>query len=291
MAESPKRPSKAERTSSAREAARKLHEEEQAKAKRKSLLVKLGVVGAMVLIVALVIMIVVQNRNAEIPESGPIPPGGNEHGGIVLVSDGEGGTTVDPELTGERTIGLDQVGEPLPQDAPPAPRGVEETAESQPPVLTVYVDVNCPHCSQFEGQYGEQLEEKAANGDIALEYRNVAFLDGNSSTNYSSRGANALACVADQAPGAYMDFAAALMAQQPEGELDNAGLAALAAENGAEGLEDCIDSGTYRPFAQFTDAAARADNVPGTPSVWLKGEEWDMQGQPDFTAWLEERLG
>ncbi|GAA3699958.1 hypothetical protein GCM10022377_11330 [Zhihengliuella alba] len=292
MAESPKRPSKAERSSSAREAARRLHGEEQAKAKRKSLLVKLGVVGAMVVIVALVIMIVVQNRNAEIPESGPIPQGGNEHGGIVLVSDGEGGVTVDPELTGERTISLDDIGEPLPQGAAPEPRGVagEEPAESGPAEMVVYVDVNCPHCAQFEGQYGDQLEEWVASGDIVLEYRNVAFLDGNSSTNYSSRGANALACVADQAPTAYMDFASALMAQQEE-ELDNAGLAALAAENGAEGLEDCIDSGTYRPFAQATHEAAVADAIPGTPSVWLDGEEWDMQGQPDFAAWVGERLG
>ncbi|RZU60579.1 DsbA family protein [Zhihengliuella halotolerans] len=289
MADSANRPTKAERTSAAREAARKLHEEQAAAAKRKSLFVKLGVIGAMVLVIALVVMIVVQQRSAAVPESGGIPNGGNEHGGIVLVADGEGGTTVDPELTGDRTIDVNDAGEQAPQGTEPAPRGLDESAD--PAQLVVYADVNCPHCSVFDGQYAEQIEQWVADGDVVLEQRNVAFLDRGSSTNYSSRGANALACVADAAPESYMDFSNALFAQQPEGELTNAEMADLAAENGAEGLEDCIDSMEYRPFAQFAHDAALADAVPGTPSVWLNGEVWDGQADPDFAVWAEEKIG
>lgn len=288
MAASSNRPTKAERTSAAREAARKLHEEQAAAAKRKSLLVKLGVIGAMVLVIALVVMIVVQQRAAEIPESGAIPAGGNEHGGIVLVSDGEGGTTVDPELTGGGTVDVNDAGT-AEEGAPPAPRGLDESAD--PAQLVIYADVNCPHCSTFDGQYAEQIEQWVADGDVVLEQRNVAFLDRNSSTNYSSRGANALACVADAAPESYLDFSNALFAQQPDGELKNAEIADLAAENGAEGLEDCIDSMEYRPFAQFAHAAALADSIPGTPSVWLNGEVWDGQADPDFVAWVEGKIG
>ncbi|MCO1339337.1 hypothetical protein BJH93_10605 [Kocuria polaris] len=289
MADSANRPTKAERTSAAREAARKLHEEQAAAAKRKSLFVKLGVVGALVLVIALVVMIVVQQRTAAVPDAGPIPAGGNEHGGIVLVADGEGGVTTDPELTGDRTIDVADAGEQAPQGTEPAPRGLDDAAD--PPQLVVYADVNCPHCAVFEQQYSEQIEQWVADGDVVLEQRNVAFLDPNSSTNYSSRGANALACVANAAPESYLDFSTALFAQQQGGELKNSEMADLAAENGAEGLEGCIDSMEYRPFAQFGQSAALADAVPGTPSVWLNGEVWDGQADPDFVAWAEEKIG
>ncbi|WP_189350871.1 DsbA family protein [Zhihengliuella salsuginis] len=289
MAASSNRPTKAERTSSAREAARKLHEEQAAAAKRKSLFVKLGVIGAMVLVIALVVMIVVQQRTAEVPESGAIPEGGNEHGGIVLVSDGDGGVTVDPELTGDRTITVNDAGEAAEPGTPPAPRGLDDSGD--PAELVVYVDVNCVHCSSFEQQYSDQLKEWVASGDVVLEYRNIAFLDGNSSTNFSSRGANALACVANEAPEAYMDYAAAVFGHYSEGEMTNAELAAMAADNGAEGLEGCIDSMKYRPFAAFATAAASADAVPGTPSTWLNGEEWDQAANPDLVAWVEEAIG
>ncbi|WP_102161265.1 DsbA family protein [Zhihengliuella halotolerans] len=289
MAASANRPTKAERTSAAREAARKLHEEQAAAAKRKSLFVKLGVIGAMVLVIALVVMIVVQQRSAAVPESGGIPNGGNEHGGIVLVADGEGGTTVDPELTGDRTIDVNDAGEPAPQGTEPAPRGLDESAD--PARLVVYVDVNCVHCSSFEQQYSDQLKELVASGDVVLEYRNIAFLDGNSSTNFSSRGANALACVASEAPEAYMDYAAAVFGHFSEGEMTNAELSDMAADNGAEGLEGCIDSVEYRPFAAFATAAATADAVPGTPSTWLNGVEWDQAANPDLITWIEETIG
>lgn len=287
MAASSNRPTKAERTSAAREAARKLHAEQAAAAKRKSLFVKLGVVAAVLLVVALVVMIVVQQRAASVPDEGAIPAGGNEHGGIVLVSDGNGGTTVDSSLGGG-TINVNDAGE-VEAGAQPAPRGLEEGADLDQ--MVIYVDVNCLHCSTFEEQFSEQLKDWTANGDIQLEYRNIAILDGNSSTNYSSRGANALACVADQAPESYMDFASALFAQQPNGEITNAEMAEMAANNGAEGLEGCIDSMEFRPFAKFAQEAATVDAIPGTPSVWLNGQVWNAESDPDFVAWVEGAIG
>ena len=71
------RPSKAERTASAREKASQMRAAQDAAAKRKSLFVKLGVLGAVILVIALVVTLIVQNNNAKVADSGAVPAGGN----------------------------------------------------------------------------------------------------------------------------------------------------------------------------------------------------------------------
>ncbi|MFB0835665.1 DsbA family protein [Arthrobacter halodurans] len=280
MAANTPRPSKAERSADAREQARKLQEQRAAAAKRKSLFIKLGVVVAVVAIIGIIAAIVFQNSNNDVPDAGPAPRGGNADGGIVLVSDTELGGT------GGATVDVASLGPAPTTTAPPEPRGVAKAPAGEPAQIVVYVDVNCVHCAEFETAYADQLKTWLAAGDATVEYRNVAYLDRSSPTNYSSRGANALACVADAAPASYLPFTQAVFAHHAQGEMSNDELAQLASDNGAD-VGSCIEDGTFRPFAKFTQESARRDQIPGTPSVWVQGEVWNPETDPDFAGWAQ----
>lgn len=252
--------------------------EQQAKAeKRKALLVKLGLVAVVVVIIAVVAVIAVQNNRNAVADAGPAPQGGNAEGGIALVSETEFSRGAAPAVD-VATLG------PEPEPGEPTPRGVARAAAGDPAQVVLYVDVNCVHCADFEDRYAEQLRTWLGAGDITLEYRNLSLLA--SPTNYSARGANALSCVADAAPASYLPYAEAVFAHYPEGEMDNGELAQLARDNGAE-VDECIEDGTFRPFAQFTQEAATRDRIPGTPSVWVQGQVWDPEAEPDFSSWAQ----
>ncbi len=260
-----RKPSKAERTAAARERQRLAREEQQRKARRNGLLAKWGVVAAVLVVVIVIAVIVIDGARSRVPDAGPAPQGANAEGGITLVS----GT----ELAPARVQDIDS--STLPSDPAPegsVPAGIS-AAEDGPLQVVAYVDINCVHCADFEARHSEQIRSWLDGGDITFEYRTVAYLDRNSSTDYSSRGANAAACVADAAPEAYFDFTRRVFAHYEQGELDDGGLAALAAEAGAGDVSSCIDGGTFRPWVDYATAAAQAAAVGGTPTVYVDGEE------------------
>lgn len=283
MASNSQRPSKAERTASAREQAQQVRVAQEAADKRKSLFIKVGVLVAVLAVIALIVGLVVQNNSGKVAESGAVPKGGNAAGGITLTSDttvaDTSGLTVDVNKAGAAPT---EPKEPAPRDDKPAPKG-------EPINLLFYVDVNCVHCADFETEYADQISSWLAAGDVKVEYRTVAFLDRGSPTNFSSRGANALACVADAAPASYLTFSKALFAHYPEGEMKNAELAQMAKDSGAD-VGKCIDDGTFRPFVGFTNQAALADSIAGTPSTFIQGKEWDANAEPDFASVVEAAI-
>ena len=278
------RPSKAERSASAREKAAQMQATQAAAQKRKSLMVKLGVLAAVVVVVALVVVLIVQNNNAKISETGSAPQGGNAAGGILLTSP----TTV-ADTSG---VKIDNTNLVLNSDRPTTPEPSELTvgAKGEPVNVTLYVDANCVHCAEFESTYGPQLKQWLADGKITLEYRNVGFLDGGSPSNFSSRGANALACVADQSPAAYLDFATALWGHYDQGEMKNAELSDMAVAAGAsDSVESCIDKGTFRPFVERATVTAQNEGVGGTPSIFVQGKGVDLASK-DFAEAVESAI-
>lgn len=280
MSSNTPRPSKSERQASAREKAAKMAAAQAAQEKRKSLMVKLGVIGAVVVVIALVLVLIFQNRSNEVSDAGAAPKGGNAAGGITLVSDTELADTSDI------SVDINNVGEPK-SSASPEPRDLQVGAQGEPVKVTIFADANCVHCATFESNYGNQLGQWLANGDITVEYRTVGFLDGGSPTNYSSRAANAMACVADAAPASYLDYIEAVWANHVNGEMKNAELAQLASEHGAD-VADCINDGTFRSFVQFTTTAAQVDGVNATPTVFIQDQEFDLGG--DFVAEVEAAI-
>lgn len=280
MSSNTPRPSKNERQASAREKAAKLAATQAAQEKRKSLMVKLGVIGAVIVVIALVIVLIFQNQNNEVADAGTAPKGGNAAGGITLISDTEVADTSGV------SVDINKVGEPK-NVAAPEPRDLNIGAKGEPVKLTIFADANCVHCATFEADYGDQIGQWLANGDVVAEYRTVGFLDGGSPTNYSSRAANAMACVADAAPASYLNFIEAVWANHANGEMKNAELAQLAENNGAD-VSDCINDGTFRSFVQFTTAAAEVDGVRATPTVMIQDQEFTLGG--DFVAEVEAAI-
>ena len=257
---------------------------QEAAQKRKSLFVKLGVLAAVVVVIALVVTLIVQNNNAKIADSGAVPQGGTAAGGIMVTSaDTVAAKTIEK-------VDIKTLEAPAEAPNPAAPRDLTVADKGEPINIAMYVDVNCVHCADFEATYGDQIEEWLANGDVTVEYRNVGYLDRGSPTNFSSRGANALACVADESPAAYMSFVKALWGHYPEGEMKNAELADLAIQNGAtQSVTDCIEDDKFRPFVQYTTTAGQHDGVAGTPSIFIQGKEFAL-GSQDFPTEVEKAI-
>jgi protein-disulfide isomerase len=281
------RKSKAERTAEAREKARLIREAQLKKDKRNKLLIGWGIVAAVVAILVVVALVVTSSmkQNAPVADQGPTPANGNVHGGVTLLANTEV-AKLDPA-----TVDAAAVGEP-PQ-APPAEvvaPGAEAEA-GKPVKVVLYIDFICPVCKNFEAQYNEQLTSLRNEGTITVEYRALGFLDSRSTTNYSSRAANAAACVVNESPEKYAEFVDALFANQPaEGGagLSDDRLKSMASDMGVD-INSCVDEKTYRPFVKFTTKEASAIGVTGTPTVFVDGKQWGKgdSAQTPFPDFLQ----
>lgn len=139
--------------------------------------------------------------------------------------------------------------------------------------IDTFLDFMCPACNSFEQQYGSTLQDAAANDEITLNIHPIAILDHLSQgTNYSSRAAGAMYCVAEKAPDAALDFMNLMFANQPQeasSGLDDAAIAAIAKEVGAEAAASCIADGTYK---KLPAQQASAHEIRGTPTIEIDGE-------------------
>ncbi|MBD8045220.1 thioredoxin domain-containing protein [Arthrobacter sp. Sa2BUA2] len=266
------KPTKADRQAAAREKARELREAQLKKDRRNKLLTRWGIVVGIVAVLVIIAVVVINSVRGGIPDAGPAPANSNVNGGITLTSS----TTL--EATEPFEVDVNSLPEATTTNAAgeTVPAGVEAAAPGEPIQIVEYVDVNCVHCADFASTYGSQIESWLDAGEVTYEYRTVAFLDRGSPTNYSSRGANAAACVADSSPESYWGFMKAIFAQYPNGEIDNAALVDMAESAGATGVEDCITGDGFRTYVKYADSMARAAEVGGTPTVYINGSEGDL---------------
>lgn len=151
--------------------------------------------------------------------------------------------------------------------------------DSAPKTVTIYEDFQCPICHEFEQATQDKLRAAVDDGRIKLDYRMVAFLDGASTTNYSSRALNAAALVLDTSgEDVFLKFHDLLYANQPaEGSagLSDDELIAFAVQAGAD--ETAIRAGIEnQDFSQWvinaTDQMSK-DGVRGTPTVVVDGKQ------------------
>jgi protein-disulfide isomerase len=311
MASNSPRPSKKERLEAAREAARAKREAAEKQRRRRAALTRWSVVAIVVIVVLAVVGIyyfnVYKPNHEKVADSGAIPAHANQYGGVVA--------------TGASTLAATPKNAPksvdsssLPSDAKEAAAkgliGENKTVKASgaksgdgKPKIIIYADVICPYCKQFEDQYGSQIQTWLKTGDVDVEYRMLGFLDGSSSTNYSSRGANALACVADKSPSTYLKYLRALFnaqnskdqggegVQEGGAGLSDKKLASMAVDAGApSSVKSCITGGKYRPYVKYGTGTAYTDHVTGTPSVVVDGANWDSEKNTDFKAYVEKKI-
>ena len=156
--------------------------------------------------------------------------------------------------------------------------GPATTSAGKPRVVVdMYEDFQCPICKEFEAADGAALKSWQQAGIVQLVYHPVAFLDRESTTNYSTRALDAAASVQDSSPGSFQAFHDLLYTNQPaEGSdgLTDAKLADLAAQAGADRATVASDLGAQRFQAwtvQATDAFSQ--KYTGTPTVLVDGKQ------------------
>ncbi|UGT64702.1 DsbA family protein [Nocardia asteroides] len=144
--------------------------------------------------------------------------------------------------------------------------------------VRLVADLQCPACKAFEAQYGQVLEDAVSNGTAAVEYNIIAFLDRASSTEYSSRAANAAYCVAGTDPAKFQSWLKTMYAQQPaEGTagLPDASLLQIARTVGYTdpAIEQCVTDRTYDKYVAARTDETLNGGVQSTPSVFVNGTQ------------------
>jgi protein-disulfide isomerase len=162
--------------------------------------------------------------------------------------------------------------------------------------ITTYIDWSCPICKNFEASYASTIASMVAKGTATLEVHPVAILDRSFlGTRYSSRAANAAACVANYQPAKFLAAQGEFYDSQPaEGTsgLTNAQIKKLLVKAGATNPEiaSCVDDERFKTWVAATTkrAASTSELVGssgfGTPTVLVNGTKWDSS--TDFAAFV-----
>jgi protein-disulfide isomerase len=201
-----------------------------------------------------------------------------------------------------------KIGQGLVAETTPALQPDEEPAapsENEAGVvdIRIYVDYLCPICGAFEAANTEQIQGWVEDGSVTLETHPIAILDSQSQgTKYSTRAANAAACVANYSPDSFFEFSKVLFENQPAEQtagLDDAALIDLTSEAGASdasSIETCINDQEFKNWVG--DATNRAltgpipdsdiDAVEGTPTVIVNGVRYTgaIDDADEFAAFV-----
>lgn len=263
-------PGKKDRREQARETAR-IEREAQKRRDRRNRVVLQGGIGVVVLAIIAIVAVVIVNLNAP-TGPGPLNMASN---GIVL-----SGSKVNAVETAALKSGE-------------APKPTDTTKLSGSVHIVVYIDYQCPYCEQFETTNGAQLKSMVASGKATLEIHPVAILDANSGTSkYSTRAANAAACVANFDPNNFYAVNSAFFANQPAensgGRTDDQILATLkSAGSSGTSITSCVKDQTFAGFitaatkrfqsGDFSGVIAKGQPALtqiGTPTVFVNGVKY-----------------
>jgi len=260
-------PPKKDRREEARESARLIREEQKKRDARRRWYWRGGIGVALIAVAVVVAMVIV--GSVKPPAAGPLNMASD---GLLMQGDG---TTVAAVPTPATAANAD----PVPTDV---------SALTSTVNITVYLDYLCPYCGQFETTNAAQLSSWLTAGNITLETHPISILDQSSNgTKYSTRSANAAACVANYQPDSFLDVNSALFANQPtEGTngLTNAELVSLVEKAGVtdKSVATCINDLEFGDWVSASTKRALAGplpntdvkNVSGTPTVLVQGVQY-----------------
>ena len=259
------RPSKNQRREAAREKARSLREAQKKKDRRNRLLLQGGIAAAVLAIVAVIVIVITSTVRP--PASGP----------LNMATDG---VVIGKDLKTMQTAALKAGATPTPS----ATSDSEDVFD-----IRVYVDYLCPICGAFEAANAAQIEKLVSSGVATLEIHPIAILDRLSmGTQYSTRSANAMACVTNYSPDSAFKYSATLFQNQPKEStegLTNEQLIDLADQVGAvkqDSIAKCINDVRFKSWVTAaTDRAtsgpipnSNIDRVAGTPTVLVNGQSY-----------------
>ncbi|OZB49621.1 MAG: disulfide bond formation protein DsbA [Cellulomonas sp. 14-74-6] len=280
------RVTKAQRRDDARSKAVQMRQEQQRRERRNRLLAIGGLGLAVVVLIGVVVTVLINNKSTK-----------DAYGKVAY-----GGTA--SNVTAPT---LDSVTKPKAADAnggiPVSKAGVG-VAGSGDTTLTIYFDLQCPACDQFDSVNSADLDTLSKEDGVTVVFQPLNFLDRSSlGTYYSTRAANALMIVADQDPTHFMPLITAFYKNQPAENTSGLTDAKIADIAKRVGVPDSVTAhftdtvsgtyksgsatknGTWRTFAPFLAAATQhADDTLGgisTPTVLIDGKQVGKQGDQD----------
>ncbi|MBQ5500194.1 MAG: thioredoxin domain-containing protein [Aeriscardovia sp.] len=148
------------------------------------------------------------------------------------------------------------------------------------PTISIYMDFICPACGEVDRDIDNTLIQMVNAGQVNVEIHPEAFLNDESTDEYSSRAAGAAVYVAQYEPDKLLDVVRAFFASdyQPKesqnykpvsnamisAQLEKAGVSAAVAQDAVKGK--------YVPWVNAQTSMATTDTALEHPSGQLKGE-------------------
>ncbi|MGL4306555.1 MAG: DsbA family protein [Mycobacteriaceae bacterium] len=215
----------------------------QAQERRRNTLIRVGLTAVVVVFAVVVgFIIIAQNKKPDVPQSTPVSV--TADGAIRIAS---------------------------------SKLSLRPTTQDPAVVVTVYEDFQCPVCKSFESLFGETLSNLVAEGTIAVDYHPIAILNRMSSTEYSTRAANASLCVVEESTKEnWQKFHSAAFAQQPAENtagLSDKKLTELAKDAGAgDDIKNCIEGSKYTDWIAANTRQVTDTGVSGTPTILINGQ-------------------
>jgi protein-disulfide isomerase len=254
-----------QRRDEAREKAKSIREQHRKQEKKTRAIIQSTVILFAVAIVGIVVIILMNSIR-------PVGPGP-----LNMRSDGI--------LIGEGFVAAQTAATKAGQD----PIATVRDDESATIAIDMYVDYFCKICGAFEEANGDQIATWVESGAATVEIHPLAILDRVSQgTKYSTRSANAAACVANYSPDAYFAFHSALFSNRPDENtagLSDEKLIDLVTTSKATkvaSISDCITSQKFKVWV--TEAKDRAltgpipnaniDAVTSTPTIIVNGVKY-----------------
>jgi protein-disulfide isomerase len=259
-------PSKRDRREEAREHARQMREEARKRAQRRRWWIQGSIGVAAIAILAVIGLIVYNGVSASANVANPTNMVSN---GILLTSTTKAVST--PAIA---------------KGADPTP--TTQSNGSGKANITMYVDYQCPFCNQFETANATQIGQWLNGGIATVEIHPIAILDSSSSgTKYSTRAANAAACVANYDPNTFYAVNSALFANQPAeggtGLTDSKILSVLkGAGASSAAITKCVNDQTFKDWVASATTRVLTKPLPnssmakltGTPTVIVNGKQY-----------------
>jgi protein-disulfide isomerase len=278
-------PGKKDRREQAREKARVEREAEKRRQRRTRIFVQ-GGVGIVVLAIIAVVAIVIVNVNTNKP--GGAGPLNMASGGIVISGSSLKALPTKALKSGEAPIATDT-------------KKLEGVAH-----IVTYIDYQCPYCDQFETTNESQISSLVKAGEATVEIHPIAILDSSSLGNkYSTRAANAAACVANYDPNDFYAVNTALYANQPAENtngMNDTKLLSILKKGGASSskITSCVTSQRFSSFVtaqttrvtggDFNGTGPKGAKFQGTPTVFVNGKQYSgsLTDASAFATFLEQ---
>jgi len=149
----------------------------------------------------------------------------------------------------------------------PIPLGSPEA----PVTITLYEDFHCPHCADFEEEFGPTITQAQESGQARIELYPMSFIDEGSVT-----AANAMACAAEAGFGQayYLGLFANHTLQWSDPQLIE--LASKVGGTPSETFKTCVMRRAHADWVSSINAAADTNGVAQTPTMLINGKEVDI---------------